>query len=315
MPTALQPEAAAFLAAAAETDRPSVHLMPLAAARESFERESAPAEAPPRIQEIVDVTIGGELGARLYRPEPGVLPVVVFFHGGGWVLGSVATHDQMCRVLARESGCAVVSVDYRRAPEHPYPAAVDDAAAALEWVRVHGHEHRLDPVRLAVAGDSAGGNIAAAAAIRSRGAGRHLLLQLLYYPVTTTDLGSGTDPDYDGLVLCRDELMWHQDQYLPRETDRRLPEASPSDCADLAGMPGAVIIAAECDPIAPQSHRYAEALRAAGVDVSLHTYPGMIHGFAQYPDRFEAAVAALRQGGAALNRALSKPRLTRAGPR
>lgn len=303
----LHPEAAAALRAAAARPRPGVHLLPVAEARAHFEAESAETAPGPRLAAVTDLRIRPDLPARLYRPTVARTGVVVYFHGGGWVLGSVDSHDALCRTLAARSGCAVLGVDYRRAPEHPYPAAVDDAAAALGWVAAHGEEHGLDPAATAVAGDSAGGNIATAVAVRHRaGGGIRPRLQVLFYPVTTTDLDLGVDPEHDGLVLSREELAWHQDLYLPRRHERRHPETSPLDHADLTGLPETVILAAECDPIVPQSRLYADALRAAGAGVELHVHPGMIHGFAQYPDRFAAARDALDRAGRAVHRALSE---------
>lgn len=313
MPAQLAPEAASAISAAAQRARPSVHLMPVPDARRTFEQESrATNEAadmlPPATGErIIDITTQAGVAARLYRPNGGLLPVVVFFHGGGWVLGSIETHNLMCRVLARESGCAVLSVDYRLAPEHPFPTAIDDAENAWKWVTEHGPSHDLDPSRLAVAGDSAGGNIAIALALRTATAAIRPSLQLLFYPVTTTDLTIGLDPSYDGLVLCRDELLWHQSLYLPHVADRRAPLASPLDRADLRGVPPALVIAAECDPIAPQSRLYVEALHGVEVPAELHVYPGMIHGFAQFPTQFQAARDALAAAAAALSTAL-RPR-------
>lgn len=299
MPAMLNREAAEVVEAAARRDRPSLHLMPPTQARECYEHE-APRSHLPALHEVRDVAVAPGVSARLYRPAAGLLPVVLFFHGGGWVVGSVDTHDQMCRELALHSGCAVLSIGYRLAPEHPFPTAVDDAEAALRWVQAEGAEHELDKDRLAVAGDSAGGNIAAALTLRSRAAGVPLALQVLFYPVTTTDLSSGVDPTYEGFVLSREELAWHQDQYLPDLADRARAESSPLECADLGRLPEAVVIVAECDPIACQGVRYAAALRAAGVRATVHVHQGAIHGFAQLPDTFESARAALRQAADAL---------------
>jgi acetyl esterase len=165
----------------------------------------------------------------------------------------------------------------------------------------------LDPARLAVAGDSAGGNVAAALAVRARGSGAPLRLQVLFYPVTTTDLAVGVDSAYDGLVLSREELAWHQDQYLPDPADRARPDASPLDRADLEGLPEAVVVVAECDPIAPQGSLYAEALRAVGVPATVHVHRGAIHGFAQDPDAFRDGGRALAQAADALRDALLEP--------
>lgn len=304
MTAALDREAAAALEQAASRARPSLHLMPPARARECYEHEAVQSAVP--VHEIRDVAVTPRLPARLYRPAQGALPIVLFFHGGGWVVGSINTHDQMCRELAVNSGCAILSVGYRLAPENPFPAAVDDAEAALSWIRRQGKEHGLDASRLAVAGDSAGGNIAAALTLRARAHGIPIQLQLLFYPVTTTDLAAGIDPEYDGLVLSGEELAWHQDQYLPDPIARRRAESSPLDCADLKGLPEAVIVVAECDPIAPQGLHYAEALRAADVPVSVLLHHGTIHGFAQFPDAFRSGRTALKQAADALQNALDK---------
>lgn len=304
MPAIPGREAAAALDEAANRARPSLHLMSPARARDCYERESLrTGRAPLPVSVVRDMAVNSRVQARLYRPTEGTLPVVLFFHGGGWVVGSINTHDHMCRELALRSGCAVLNVGYRLAPEHPFPAAVDDAEAALSWVRGHGAEHDLDVDRLAVAGDSAGGNVAAALTIRARMMGVPLRLQLLFYPVTTTDLSVGIDPQYEGLVLSRDELVSHQDHYLPNATDRHRAESSPLDCADLRGLPEAVVVVAECDPIAPQGLRYAEALRVADVPVTVHLHPGSTHGFAQFPGAFETGRTALRQAADALQRA------------
>jgi acetyl esterase/lipase len=285
--------------------RPSLHLLPPAEAREVYEQECAAGSGTgPRLAAVLDVRVAPGVPARLYHPTSGVVPVVVFLHGGGWVLGSIETHDRLCRELAARSGCAVLSVGYRRAPEHPYPAAVEDAEAAVRWVRSSGAAHGVDAGRLAVAGDSAGGNLAVALALRCRAAGVPLQLQLLLYPVTTTDLDVGVDPALDGVVLSREELASHQDHYLPRHADRRLPETSPLDRADLAGLPPALVIVPERDPIAPQGVAYAAALRASGVEAQVRTYPGETHGFAQLPEQSARAAEALGHAADALRSAL-----------
>lgn len=302
----LTPEAAVAVTAAERRPRPSVHLMPIEEGRRCYAEESAPLGDVPALYQVSDLHLDAHLQGRLYRPSARELPVVLFFHGGGWVLGNVDTHDQMCRTLAAESGCAILSVDYRLAPENPYPAAIEDAVQALAWINTHGKGHGLDPTRVAVAGDSAGGNLAVALAVRGRREDNPPNVHLLFYPVTTTDLQLGFEVAFDGLVLCREELLWHQDQYLPRSSDRRQSDVSPLDCADLAHMPPAVVIAAECDPILPQSTRYVDALRAQGVPAQLRVFEGMIHGFAQYPDRFRAAQAALRYAGESMADALKQ---------
>lgn len=309
MPSPLAEEAVIALEVAARRARPSVHLLSVSEARQVFEQESRDACRDTRLlacdlERVGDVVTDSGLRVRLYRPAGDQLPAVVFFHGGGFVLGSVDTHDLMCRELAAQSGCAVLSVNYRLAPEHPFPAAVDDAQEAWTWLVDHGSDHDLDPTRVAVCGDSAGGNIAVALALQTAGSTVQPLLQVLFYPVTTTNLTVGFDASYDGLVLCLDELLWHQAHYLPREADRRTPLASPMDCADLHEMPAALVIAAACDPIAPQSHRYAAALQAAGVPAEVQEFAGMIHGFAQFPIQFKAAREALSMAAGTLRSAL-----------
>lgn len=281
--------------------RPSLHLLPLAQAREVYERECAEkAGVGPRLAEVVDMHITADVTGRLYRPRPGIAPVVVYLHGGGWVLGGIDTHDRLCRELAERSRCAVLSVEYRRAPEHPFPSAVDDADAAVRWLRAAGSVHGLDPTRIAVAGDSAGGNLAVALALRERDRGLPLRLQLLLYPVTTTDLDAGIDPAHDGVELSRDELLSHQDHYLPRREDRISAEASPLDRADLTGLPPALVLLAEHDPIAPQGIAYAAALRASGVTATVRTYPGETHGFLQFPQGSAHAAEALEHAAEAI---------------
>lgn len=301
----LAPEALRELRAAQSRARPSVHLLPVEEGRRCFRHDSAPAGAVRHIDKVLAVQLGAEVTGRLYRPGAGSLPVVLFFHGGGWVLGSVETHDQMCRELAHHSGCAVLSVDYRLAPEHPYPAAVEDALAALAWIRREGASHDIDATRVAVAGDSAGGNIAIALTLQS-GKAAQIRQQVLFYPVTTTDLVVGIAEDFDGLMLCRDELRWHQEQYLPDPRDARRPDTSPLDCADLTDLPATLILSAECDPIAPQSAGFHFELAKAGVPVQLHTYDGMLHGFAQFPDRYPSAREALALAGEVLAQSLRR---------
>lgn len=299
MSAALSSEAACAVEAAKVRERPSLHLLPIARARQRYE-DDHPCSGTPSVYRVEELAISREVPARLYRPRIGRLPVVVFFHGGGWVVGSLDTHDRVCREIAVRSGCAVLSVGYRLAPEHPYPTAVDDAHAALIWVRDRAGEYELDRSRLAVAGDSAGGNIAAALAIRSRSTGVPIALQVLLYPVTSTDLDRWVDPAYDGLVLSRAELAWHQEQYLPQVRDRSSACAAPLHCHDLSLLPPALFVVAECDPLAPQSYAYAAALRDAGVPAEIHLHHGALHGFVQQPEAFAAADRALDRAAAVI---------------
>jgi acetyl esterase len=303
----LHPQAAEILAAAAQSDRPNAHLLPVEEARRNFDADFAAAGPGDPVHAVSDVRIdvdGGEVPARVYRPADGRLPAVVYFHGGGWLLGSVESHDAVCRALANASGAAVISVGYRRGPEHRFPVAVEDCYAAVRAVVDRAAELGVDPRRLAVAGDSAGGNLATVVALLARDRGQPALaFQLLVYPVTTTDLEKGFDRSYEGLFLYYDELQWHQDNYLSSSDNRRSPLVSPLETADLERLPPAMVITAQCDPLHAQGELYARALAGAGVQVEHRHYPGMVHGFFQLPSLFDDGRDAVERAGSALREA------------
>jgi acetyl esterase len=257
----------------------------------------------PELAKIEDSSLPGPAGdvpIRIYTPSlpptpgtppggDGPLPVVVFFHGGGFTIGSLTSHDPVAHKLAAESGAIVVAVDYRLAPEHKFPAAVEDCFAALQWVAGHAAELGGDPARIAVAGDSAGGNLAAAVAQASRTGGPRLAAQLLIYPATDRagNYGAAAEnanypsrqQNADGYFLTGDAMRFFAGHYLPRLKDSEDPRASPLRNADLAGLPRAVITTAEFDPLRDEGEAYAERLREADVPVELTRYDGMIHGF------------------------------------
>jgi acetyl esterase len=251
----------------------------------------------------------GELTVRIYRPlgaAPGPLPAVVFFHGGGWVLCDLDSHDGLCRALANEAGCVVVAVDYRLAPEHPFPAAPDDCFAALRWLAAHGGEVGVDTTRLAVAGDSAGGNLAAVVALRARDEGGPALrAQVLLYPLTdfsdTTASHREIGADY---FLSSADAMWYWRHYLADEADGAHQYASPLRAGDLSGLPPALIITAEFDPLRDEGEAYGARMAAAGVSVSVHRYDGMFHGFVSLLSVLEPADEALVEVAVALRAAL-----------
>jgi acetyl esterase len=228
-------------------------------------------------------TPDGGLPVRVYASEGGgIRPALVYFHGGGWVFGNLETHDAVCRALAKESGAVVISVDYRLSPEHKYPAAVDDAQAATLWVAAHAESLGIDARRIAVGGDSAGGNLATVVAMRCRDSGGPALAaQVLLYPVT--DLSSLDTASYrelgEGYFLSGAAMDWFSGHYLASADHKRLPEVSPLLAPDVSGLPPALVVTAEFDPLRDEGEAYAERLKKAGVPVTVSRYPGMIHGF------------------------------------
>jgi acetyl esterase len=281
-------------------------------ARAAFlERRRLTAGPPPPIHRTEERRIpgpAGEIPIRLYRPDDRrPLPALVYFHGGGWVIGSIDTHDATSRELANQGGCLVVSVDYRLAPEHKFPAAAEDAYAATRWVAEHAAEIGADPGRLAVGGDSAGGNLASVVALmaRDRG-GPRLAVQLLIYPVTDHAFDT---PSYrenaEGYGLTRGQMIWFSNHYLNRPADADSPYASPLRAESLRGLPPALIITAEYDVLRDEAERYAERLQADGVEVRLARHPGQIHGFFGMTGQIEAARDGLRRAADALRSALA----------
>jgi acetyl esterase len=262
--------------------------LPLAEARAGYIRSRmALAPDPPEVAEIRDLEFASgvhSIRTRLYRGIEAprhLAPVVVFFHGGGWTLGNLDSHDAFCRGLANDAKCAVVAVDYRLAPEHKFPSAVDDAEAAVAWLSIAGERFGLDPSRIAVAGDSAGGNLAAVAALASCQAGAsRIRLQVLIY--ASLDLRLGHDSYRrvgEGYTLTTSAMRWFRDMYLLRPEDAQSWRASPLRREDLAGVAPAYIVAGGCDPLCDESADYGQRLITAGVDLTYRFYPGQMHGF------------------------------------
>jgi acetyl esterase len=252
----------------------------------------------------VDRTIpgpGGDLRVRVYTPDlPGVLPVIVYFHGGGWVLYDLDTFNPICRDLANAAGAVVVAVAYRLAPEHPFPAAVDDAYATVRWVADHAAQIGGDGSRVAVAGDSAGGNLSAVTALRCRDEGAPTLaFQLIINPVTDCDLDTDSYHEFaDGLFLTRDQMRWYWDHYLPDPAARTHPWASPLRADDLSGLPPAIVYTAENDPLRDEGEAFAARLAAAGVPTIARRVPGVIHGFMNLGNASEKGAAAVAEAAA-----------------
>jgi acetyl esterase len=260
------------------------------------------------VAEARDIVVGTEplIPARLYRPGEGTLPLLVYFHGGGWVVGSVALSDSFCRALANASGCAVLSVEYRLAPEHRYPAAADDAHAATRWAAEHAAELGIDADRLAVGGSSAGGNLAAVACLmaRERG-GPKIALQLLHVPVMDHDFTRASYvTNAKGMGLTQAGMEWFWGHYAPDAAQRDEPNASPLRARDLRGLPPALFVVAECDVLRDEGAAYAERLRQAGVPVTYLEYAGMVHAFMGWSSVVATGARAFTEVGVALRKAL-----------
>jgi acetyl esterase len=260
---------------------------------------------PEKVWEVTDTSLpgpGGELPVRIYRPGPQrPLPVLAYYFGGGWALGSIDTADAICRALANAAGCLVVTVGYRLAPEHPFPAAVRDCAAAVGWVDAHAAELGADPARIAVGGDSAGGNLAAAVTLLARETGPPLAGQLLVYPNTDQDADDASMRDNtDPWLFNQRSVAWYRGHYLTDPAEAANPLASPLRAAYLGGLPPALIITAEYDPLRDQGERYAARLAGEGTPTTLHRYDGMTHGFFAMAGTVDTARDAIDEAAAAL---------------
>lgn len=265
--------------------RPPLHTLTAVQARLAYEAASGVLEiAKPVLQRVADFSIpardGQAIAARLYAPSAEPLPVLLYFHGGGFTIGSIATHDVLCRQLSHLAGCAVVAVDYRLAPEYKFPTAADDAWDTLQWLAAHAAELGLDAGRLAVGGDSAGGTLAAVCAISARDAKLPLALQLLFYPGCAVNQDSRSHRLFaQTFVLEQADIAWFFNHYLRSPADREDWRFAPL-CADqLNDVAPAWLGLAECDPLVDEGVMYADRLRAAGVPVELEIYRGVTHEF------------------------------------
>jgi len=264
--------------------------------------------APEAVGSLTARTIpgpGGPIAIRIYRPEDPLRAALVYFHGGGWVVGSLESADASCRVLANRSRCVVISIDYRLAPETKFPGAVDDAYAATRWVAENATELRIDPARIAVGGASAGGNLAAAVSLvaRERG-GPKIAFQLLTVPVTELSSKAESHREFaEGYGLSAADMTWFGTHYVRTPADADDPRASVLR-AELRDLPPAFVITAECDPLRDDGEAYAEKLRKLGVRSTFKRYPGMFHGFMSFPAVLPEASEAFEDAGKALREAL-----------
>jgi acetyl esterase len=308
---ALRPEIKALLDRQATSGRPPLHRQSVEQARAFHVADAAALNGPPAaVAAVADRLVpgpAGELPVRVYTPEGSPpFPIVVFFHGGGWVVGTLDTYDPLCRALAAATPAVVVSVGYRLAPEHRWPAAVEDAYAATEWASrnaaaLGGAQHRL-----AVAGDSAGGNLAAVVALgaRDRG-GPAIAFQLLVYPALDAAGDTASWREYaEGYHLTADGMRWYWDHYLGG-ADGAAPDASPLRAAFVGDLPPALVIGAEYDVLRDEGEAYAARLAQAGIDATASRHPGVVHGFVRWRAVTGAAEDAIQEAAAALRSALA----------
>jgi acetyl esterase len=302
----LDADVADVLAALAALGAPALSEGTVTRARANYDAApKPPGDDLLRVEDRVVPGPAGDIPVRLYAPGPGdALGVVAFFHGGGWVLSSIDGHDALARRLAQRSGALVVSVGYRLAPEHPFPAAHEDCWAVTRWLADHAADLGGDPARLAVAGDSAGANLAAGVALRARDEGLDLRLQLLVYPCVDAD-GDTASMTENGrsYFLTAADMRWFWDQYVPA-AHRHDPYAVPARATDLRGVAPALVQTAEFDPLRDEGEQYAARLAAAGVPVTCTRYDGVVHGFVSRWGQMRRALDAHEEAGAALRAAL-----------
>ena len=311
---ALDPESQRLIDLMAAADRPAWNTLSPQAARDLYLSLRPGAQGPrPADVTVIDRTIpgpAGDLPVRLYRPASAAvdaaLPALVYAHGGGWVFGNLDSHDVLCAQLALEAGIAVFHVDYRLAPEARFPGAFDDVVAALKWVAAHGASVGIDPTRLAIGGDSAGGNLAAAASLWARdNGGPKLLMQLLAYPVTDAVARTESYRHFeDGYGLNAVTMEWFFDHYTPDKASRGDWRVSPLRAASLAGLPPALVVTAGYDPLRDEGRAYAWRLQQDGTQADLVEFGGMLHGFLSSPMLLHGARRGTTLCAAALREAL-----------
>ena len=307
----LHPQVKTVLEQMAAAGPPLHHLLPVEA-RKATEAMRATTGEPERVAKVEDRTFRGPAGnlpVRIYTPDGrGPFPVLVYFHGGGWVVGSIETVDASCRSLANLAGCIVVSADYRLAPEHKFPAAADDCYATIRWAALHAASFHGDPARMAIGGESAGANLVAVAALMAQERGSTpLVLQLLMYPVLDYSFNRPSHKENgEGYFLTTEMMLWFWRQYLNSDADGESHLASPLRARFLSGVAPAAIFTAEFDPLRDEGAAYAAKLREAGVPVTYKCCDGLIHGFMGMAKVVEPAKKALENAAAALRAAFAQ---------
>jgi acetyl esterase len=308
MPVTLDPDAALVFKAFQEAGRPPYETLTPVEAREYYRQARVVTNPePPLLKSVEPLAIEaaeGLIPARIYTPRTlrqsnGLAPCLVFFHGGGWVIGDLDTHDVVCRKLADEGQLIVISVDYRRAPEYKFPAAIDDAIAATAWIADHAGQLGIDATRLCVGGDSAGGNLAAVVAIAARESKRPAIAgQVLVYPATDFAMThpSHREPE-TSILLTHTVIRWFRDHYLTSAADGDDWRASPARLKTLTGLPPAYVLTAGADPLRDEGEEYAKRLEQAGVAVTYRTFPGQFHGFFTMGKLLDQANVAARDIG------------------
>jgi len=309
MPVTLDPDAAFVYKAFQEAGRPAYETLSPDEAREYYRQARLITNPdPPELKSVEPLSIPsppGSIPARIYTPKKirqagGLAPGLVFFHGGGWVIGDLDTHDVVCRKVADEGELIVISVDYRRAPEHKFPAAVDDAITATKWVADHSRQLGVDASRLMVGGDSAGGNLAAVVALAARdGKGLAIAGQVLIYPATDFAMthASHREPE-TSILLTHSVIRWFCDHYLTGAADVHDWRASPAHASTLTGLPSAYVLTAGADPLRDEGDEYARSLKQAGVPVTYRHFPGQFHGFFTMGKLLQQANVAVGEIGA-----------------
>ena len=309
----LDPQAAALLETVEAMGEPPTQALSVESARGRLGELFADAsrEDVDRVEEFSIEGPAGAIPVRLYAPAGEGHPLLVYLHGGGWTVGDLETHDPVCRALSNAADCAVLSVDYRLAPEQPFPAAIEDAYAAVRWAGEYGDRINCDPDRLAVGGDSAGGNLSAAVTLlASDRGGPELRHQVLLYPAVAAPgihAFESHEENAEGYLLERASIRWYVENYLPHPTDRRNEYAAPLLARDLSGLPPATVLTAGFDPLRDEGEAYARRLDEAGVPVEHYGYDGMVHGFVSFLDQLDAARDAIETVGSDLQSAFERP--------